>query len=110
MTQKFAGAVLLDFGATKDVLDQDIVNWKAQMLWFRQSVTSWVQKAFYNGSVLNCCSLVCGIPQVRFLGTLLFRIVIIDLPSAVKNTGISMYADDSTVYHVEHSTWLGQNK
>ena len=45
----------------------------------------------------------CGIPQGSVMGSLLFNIVINDLPSATKNFDFVMYADDTTLVTGVHA-------
>ena len=48
-------------------------------------------------------------PQGSYLGPLLFLVYINDLPRAVKNSTISMYADDKSLYFKSKDlSWLNE--
>ena len=53
------------------------------------------QKCVVNGSLSECCTLKCGIPQGTILGRLLFLLYINDLPSCLSHSVPRTYADDT---------------
>ena len=53
------------------------------------------QKCVVNGSLSECCTLKCGIPQGTILGRLLFLLYINDLPNCLSHSVPRMYADDT---------------
>ena len=56
-----------------------------------------VQYCSINGSTLSFKSISCGVPQGFILGPLLFLIYMNDLPNAVENVEITMFADDTSL-------------
>ena len=100
------GAVLLDFTAAFDVIDHSILIAKLKSYGFSPSSLAWIesyligrtQRVFFNGSYSSSGNMSCGVPQGSCLGPLLFSIFINDLPYAVKNADLIMYADDSTLF------------
>ena len=52
-----------------------------------------------NGVDSNINDINVGVPQGSCLGPLLFLVYINDLPCIVKNSKVSMYADDTSIYH-----------
>ena len=56
------------------------------------------QKCVVNGSLSECCTLQCGIPQGTVLGPLLFLLYINDLPNCLSHSVPRMYADDTHMY------------
>ena len=80
----------------------------------------------FNGSLSSVETLQCGIPQGSCLGPLLYSIFVNDMPYVLKNTGMGIYADDTTMYasskSIEHvnmmlqqelnlvSEWIIENK
>ena len=66
--------------------------------WIRNYLTGLKQCTIANDIVSNLKDIVCGVPQGSVLGPLLFLIYINDISSVVRNSKISMYADDTVVY------------
>lgn len=72
------GAVLLNFMAAYDVIDQELEKFECYEC--RQSAAAWMesyllnrlQSFFFNGSYSDSVSLVCEVPQGNFLGPLYF--------------------------------------
>ena len=112
------GAVLLDFTAAFDVIDHQILMAKLKCYGFSPLSLAWIesylsgrkQKVFFNGSYSSSGNMTLGVPQGSCLGPLLFSIFINDLPFAVKNADLIMYADDSTLFYASPtSAELKQN-
>ena len=50
-----------------------------------------------NGVASNMEEIKCGVPQGSFLGSCLFLIYINYLPFSLKNSEVTMYADDTCI-------------
>ena len=53
---------------------------------------------FFNGSLSNIIEVQSGIPLCSCLGPVVFSIFTNDMPLALSEASVSMYADDSTLY------------
>ena len=66
-----------------------------ELAWFRSYLCNRKQFCRVNGVSSKIESIDVGVPQGSCLGPLLFLIYINDLPQAVQNSAVSMYADDT---------------
>ena len=68
-----------------------------ELAWFRSYLCNRKQFCRVNGVSSKIESIDVGVPQGSCLGPLLFLIYINDLPQAVQNSAVSMYADDTSL-------------
>ena len=97
------------------------------LLWFKSYLCDRSQNVNFNNFFSDTRTTFAGVPhQGSKLGTLLFLIMINDLPNVLKHCKLTMYADDTTLYvcGVDNrvlqgkiqedldriSVWLAQNK
>ena len=128
------GVVLLDFSAAFDIIDHELLLMKLSAYGFKDSAIDLLkgylvnrqQCVMFNGSLSNIETLQCGVPQGSCLGPLLYSIFVNDMPYVLKNAGMGIYADDTTMYvsseSIEHvnevlqlelklvSEWIMENK
>ena len=99
---KLVGLVVIDL---KKAFDHDILCHKLsyygiqqrELLWFQSYLSNREQFCIVNGIDSEINSINIGIPQGSCLGPLLFIIYINDLPQAVLDSNVSMYADDTSL-------------
>ena len=88
-----------------DTVDHDILLQKLEKYgviglehtWFFSYLKNRRQLCRVNGVASNMEEIKCGVPQGSCLGPLLFLIYINDLPFALKNSEVTMYADDTSI-------------
>ena len=66
-------------------------------IWFSSYLKYRRQLFRVNGVASNMGEINCGVPQGSCLGPLLFLICINDLPISLKNSEVTMYADDTSI-------------
>ena len=79
---------------------QKLVHYGVQqreLAWFRSYLCDRKQFCRVNGDSSKTEGIDVGVPQGSSLGPLLFLIYINDLPQAVQNSTVSMYADDTSL-------------
>ena len=103
---KYMAVVYIDLKKAFDTVDHDIPLRKLnfcglkgkELNWFRSYLTNRRQCCKVNGRISATDSITCGVPRGNCLGPLLFLVYINDLPSCLKNSLVSMYADDTFIY------------
>ena len=66
--------------------------------WFKDYLTNRKQRVVLDGVSSEWSEVSMGVPQGSILGPLLFLIFVNDLPDAVEDCSINLYADDITIY------------
>ena len=102
---RISSVVLLDIQKAFDTVDHQILLDKLrcygvsgdQLVFFASYLSNRQQCCNVNGKLSSTKRIRCGIPQGSILGTLPFIIYMNDLPLAVKEADITMYADDTSL-------------
>ena len=102
---KFTGNIFIDLKKAFDTVDHAILIRKLskygiqglELQWFKSYLSSRQQFTKVNGVESDIGSINCGVPQGSCLGPLLFLIYINDLPFALKNCKVTMYADETRI-------------
>ena len=102
---KLVGLVFIDLKKAFDTVNHDILCHKLsyygiqqrELLWFQSYLSNREQFCRVNRIDSEINSINIGIPQGSCLGPLLFIIYINDLPQAVLDSNVSMYADDTSL-------------
>ena len=113
---KYVGTVFVDLKKAIDTVDHTILLQKLyhygvqdlDLKWFESHLSNRKQFTRIDGVDSSIQNISIGVPQGSCLGTLLFLIYINDhLPYSVKNSKVSMYADDtSLVFHSDRTSQL----
>ena len=131
---RLVGLVFIDLKKAFDTVDHNILCIKLKLYGVQQRELSWFESYLFNrkqfcrvsGVDSKIREMEVGVPQGSCLGPLLFLIYINDLPQAVQDSTISMYADDTSLCYQSHDltrlnqainsdlqkldTWLQGNK
>ena len=104
---QLTGVVFIDLIKAFDTVGHDILCQKLEyysiqgqdLAWLRSYLPNRKQYARVNGVDSSIQEMKIGVPQGSCLGPLLFLIYINDLPRALKISRMSMFADDTCLYH-----------
>ena len=102
---RLVGLVFIDLKKAFDTVDHEILCQKLvhygvqhrELVWFRSYLCNRKQFCRVNGISSKTQGIDVGVPQGSCLGPHLFLIYINDLPQAVQNSTVSMYADDTSL-------------
>ena len=82
---------------------------KVSLAWFQSYLISRFQRTVIGQATFCNRHISVGVPQGSILGPLLFSIYINDLPTCLKHTSVTLFADDTALYcSAKSSTELQQ--
>ena len=106
------GAVFLDLTKAFDTVDHCILLSKLSAIgvspssikWFESYLSNRKQRTSCGNELSDALPVTVGVPQGSILGPLLFVVYINNLPDAVINSEVTLYADDTVLLLFQRST------
>ena len=107
---KLVGLVFIGLKKAFDTVDHNILCKKLELYgvqqrelsWFKSYLTNRKQFCRVDGVDSEIGDIEVGVPQGSSLGPLLFLVYINDLPQAVQDSNVCMYADDTSLCYQSH--------
>jgi len=111
---KLIGIVFIDLNKAFDTVHHDILCQKLEyygiqgrdLAWFKSYLSNHKQFTRVNGVNSSIQAMKIGVPQGSCLGPPLFLIYINNLPRAVQNSRMSVFADDAWLYYLSSNISL----
>jgi hypothetical protein len=112
------GAVFLDLTKAFDTVDHCILLSKLSAIgvspssikWFESYLSNRKQRTSCGNELSDALPVTVGVPQGSILGPLLFVVYINNLPDAVINSEVTLYADDTVLYYFSKDPRLLEDK
>ena len=106
MDNGLVNGVIIDLKKVFDPVDNTILIHKLKALgvskvslaWFQSYLISRFQRTVIGQATFCNRRISVGVPQGSILGPLLFSIYINDLPTCLKHTSVTLFADDTALY------------
>ena len=124
-SKDLVGAVMLNLSKAFDLVNHSLLLSKISMYhtdntslrWFESYLHDRTQRCCINGSLSDALPITRGVPQGSILGPILFMLYINDLPLAIPDCNVDIYADDTTLWmansnplHIQHGLQGSLNK
>ena len=110
---KYVGVIFVDLKRAFDKVDHQVLIQKlarysfrsSELVWFKSYLSNRSQFTRVNGVDSKVQNVGKGVPQGSCLGPLLLLLCINNLPKAINNANVYMYADDTSLSYQNHSIY-----